>query len=833
MNRKTGIAALASAAVVASALTATLAHNASAATISHPFPFHVTYKVGVTPSASQASRDAAVEQQYNSWKATYLVHGCASNEYYVSTKGDNDAPNNGTVSEAQGYGMNIVPLMAGYDANAQVEFNGLWQLVKNHRDGQGMMQWKLDGITCNYADSGTPDGATDGDLDIGYGLILADKQWGGYTADALDWLAKFYAADVASDGHLKCEDDGPTTDTRPSDHMLDHLRAFAAYDSAHDWNKVITKTQNLIQEFISAYSPTANLLSDFVVNANTTSPSPAPANYQENQPDNIVGFNSLRVPWHMGTDALLYGSPLTLSVATHESNSYKSHSGGDPKKVYPHTKLDGTPYNTEVAEEAGDSVGPSAMAAGDQGWTDTIWNYLATNPFGDAYFGETIKMIVYIVMAGDYWSPNDSVTPPPTSGSPTPSPTSSTPPPSNAIVNGGFETGDFTGWTRTGTTSIVSSPVHSGTHAVLLGSTNPTLGDSKVAQTFTAPSGATALSFWYNIHCPDEVIYDWATATLKDNTTGTTATVLGKTCTLNQGWKQNTSTVTAGHSYTLTLVSHDENSPGDATDTTYDDVVVNGSTAPGDDFSMSLSPGSGSVTAGQSATSTVSTAVTSGSAQSVALSAAGLPAGASASFNPSSVTAGGTSTLTLSTSASTPAGSYPITVTGTAASGAHSAGYTLTVTSSSPPPPPTAIVNGGFETGDFTGWTRTGTTAITTSIVHSGTDAVRLGSTNPTNGDSKVSQTFTAPTGTTRLSFFYNITCPDDVAWDWATATVKDNTTGVTTTVLGRTCTLNQGWQQASTAVTAGHSYTVTLVSHDENNPGDATYTVYDDVTLS
>ena len=28
---------------------------------------------------------------------------------------------------------------------------------------------------------------------------------------------------------------------------------------------------------------------------------------------------------------------------------------------------------TTQAEEAGDSVGPSAMAAGDQAWTDAIW----------------------------------------------------------------------------------------------------------------------------------------------------------------------------------------------------------------------------------------------------------------------------------------------------------------------------------------------------------------------------------------------------------------------------------------------------------------------------
>ncbi|OLB79789.1 MAG: hypothetical protein AUI14_09205, partial [Actinobacteria bacterium 13_2_20CM_2_71_6] len=265
-------------------------------------------------------------------------------------------------------------------------------------------------------------------------------------------------------------------------------------------------------------------------------------------------------------------------------------------------------------------------------------------------------------------------------------------PPPSPIVNGGFESGDFTGWTRTGTTSIVTSPVHAGTHAVLLGSANPTNGDSKVAQTFTAPAGSTAVSFWYNENCPDAVTYDWATATLKDNTTGTTATVLGKTCTLNAGWKQVTGAVTPGHSYTLTLVSHDENSPGDATDTRYDDVSVDGSGVPGNDFSVSVAPASGSVTAGQSGSTTVGTAVTSGAAQSVSLSASGLPSGATASFNPASVTAGGSATLTVGTSASTPAGSYPITVTGTAASGTHTATYTLTVSTGSTGG---AVVNGG------------------------------------------------------------------------------------------------------------------------------------------
>ncbi|MFC3503556.1 S8 family serine peptidase [Micromonospora krabiensis] len=109
--------------------------------------------------------------------------------------------------------------------------------------------------------------------------------------------------------------------------------------------------------------------------------------------------------------------------------------------------------------------------------------------------------------------------------------------------------------------------------------------------------------------------------------------------------------------------------------------VVNG-TPPANDFSVSVSPTSGSTAPGGSVTATVGTATTAGSAQSVSLSASGLPTGATASFSPATVTSGGSSTLTIATSASTPAGTYPITITGTGTAGARTATYTLTVTGS-------------------------------------------------------------------------------------------------------------------------------------------------------
>ena len=107
--------------------------------------------------------------------------------------------------------------------------------------------------------------------------------------------------------------------------------------------------------------------------------------------------------------------------------------------------------------------------------------------------------------------------------------------------------------------------------------------------------------------------------------------------------------------------------------------LAGGSTQPGNDFSITASPASSSVTAGGSATATVATAVTSGSAESVALTATGQPSGVTVTFAPTSVTSGASSTATIATTSAVAAGTYPITITGTAASGSHTTTYSLTV----------------------------------------------------------------------------------------------------------------------------------------------------------
>jgi hypothetical protein len=118
--------------------------------------------------------------------------------------------------------------------------------------------------------------------------------------------------------------------------------------------------------------------------------------------------------------------------------------------------------------------------------------------------------------------------------------------------------------------------------------------------------------------------------------------------------------------------------------------------------------------------------------------------------------------------------------------------------------------------------------------VHSGGDAALVGSyKTQTNGDSKITQTFTPAAGASTLSFWYKTSCQDDVAYGWSTAALTDATTGATTTVLPHTCATDNTWHQVTTPVTAGDSYTLTLVSHDDNDSGNPTSTYYDDVTVS
>ncbi|MDI1464753.1 M4 family metallopeptidase [Catellatospora sp. KI3] len=186
---------------------------------------------------------------------------------------------------------------------------------------------------------------------------------------------------------------------------------------------------------------------------------------------------------------------------------------------------------------------------------------------------------------------------------------------------------------------------------------------------------------------------------------------------------------------------------------------------PGNDFSLTVGPGSGSVQRGASVTTTVSTATTSGSAQTVNLTASGLPSGVTASFSPSSVTSGGSSTLTLTASASAATGSAAITVTGTGSAATHTATYTVTVTTAPGGndfavtlSPSSATVAAGSSTTASVGTSTTSGSAQTVSLSVTGAPTGVTASVSPSSVTSGGSATLSVSVGASAAAGTYTLT---------------------------------------------------------------------------
>ena len=244
------------------------------------------------------------------------------------------------------------------------------------------------------------------------------------------------------------------------------------------------------------------------------------------------------------------------------------------------------------------------------------------------------------------------------------------------------------------------------------------------------------------------------------------------------------------------------------------------------DFTIAASPNTLSIVQGSlDRTDITTTAI--GFASAINLSASVTPAGPTAAFNQATIVAGGLSILTVTAGYAVAPGTYTVTVTGVEGSFMHSTSITVTVTVKT-------LVNGGFETGDLTGWTTTGVVAVDkTTTSHSGLYTAQVGSVSASS-DSTLSQTWTVPADGGKLTFFFYMVCSDKVKNDWFTVTITDGVTGAISVVQAPICT-KPGWNKVTVNLTsnAGHFVTVTFVNHDDGNPADPTYTLVDDVSFA
>lgn len=388
-----------------------------------------TYVAGtILPSVPAAQRDAQLADFYRQWKAVYFTHGCGEGRAYVDVAGDGKPVYGGTeadsitVSEAHGYGMLALVMMADSDPQARSDFDAMVNYAQDHpaSSSSGLMAWnQVEGCADAGVDVGGSNSATDGDLDIAYALLLADKVWGSegaidYAARARATMAAILAYEVEPVSmHLGIGDWALYPDetyyrytTRSSDFMLSTLRSFAAASGDAAWTAVLDRTYEVMAVMRRDHASQTGLMPDFIVELDTT-PRPADAGFLEGEADGLYAWNAGRYPWRVALDYLLSGDSRASAAVAPINAFMRTSTAQDPRRIADTYGLDGT-VPAGHGENSMAFVAPLGVAAmidsGNQDWLDAIWADVVATPLSqEDYFGNTLKLLSMIAMSG-HWA---------------------------------------------------------------------------------------------------------------------------------------------------------------------------------------------------------------------------------------------------------------------------------------------------------------------------------------------------------------------------------------------------------------------------------------------
>jgi endo-1,4-beta-D-glucanase Y len=323
------------------------------------YPFPQNFK-GNYCTYPETYDNETVRAAYQAWKAATITTDGAGGFQRVK-KPDSGTVIGSTVSEGIGYGM----ILAVY-LDDQKLFDNLWNYEQIHLDGNGLMNWEI-GPDGNVTSGGTG-AATDGDEDMAWALVMADRQWGGKGALSDSYLnhAKKlidlvwnFEVDHTRAEMLKPGDSWGNVDvTNPSYFAPAAFRVFGQVTGkASDWNKVVTGNYDILERSLNATSGNAN---NGLVPAWCNS-SGAPTTAFAGSPTYFQN-DSTRTPFRVGQDYCHFGEPRAKTYLAKISSFYANIGVANIVDGY---ELNGTPKPDRAVNgaQAASFVGPAGVGA--------------------------------------------------------------------------------------------------------------------------------------------------------------------------------------------------------------------------------------------------------------------------------------------------------------------------------------------------------------------------------------------------------------------------------------------------------------------------------------
>ena len=377
---------------------------------------------------SKATLNQDLLSFYNAWKLRYLrpVEGPSPLKEYLFYTLEQPTSNNAvTCSEAMGYGTVIFSIMSKFDPTAKSHFTSLYNYIKSFPSiyNNNLMAWQQIKDSNGNIVHGEPEpsSATDGDMEISYGLLLANNIWGAndpinYKDEAIKRINALMDSCVNKNDYILTLGDwvnGIAENnfkyvTRSSDFIIYHLKEFIKVDpkNRNQWRLVIKRINSIISNQMKMQSRYNGLMPDFFIKDKGKYIAPK-VKILETIHDGDYYFNSCRIPRRYSMDIILNKSPVTSQLHTlnkwikkeTESNPRNIKSGyfianNSPGKAF------GSPNDLSFIEPF---LVSSLTEKGNDDWTIALWQSLLAKPIADCTFYEnTLKLLAMIVATGNW-----------------------------------------------------------------------------------------------------------------------------------------------------------------------------------------------------------------------------------------------------------------------------------------------------------------------------------------------------------------------------------------------------------------------------------------------
>jgi endo-1,4-beta-D-glucanase Y len=370
-------------------------------TAKHPFPHPKKSAFCTYPTNAN---NADVTAAYQDWKNTVVTADGAGGFLRVK-KPDSGTVIGSTVSEGMGYGM----LLAVY-MDDQPLFDGLWKYEQLHLNGNGLMNWEIGpdgGVT-----AGGSGGATDGDEDMAFALVMADLQWGGrgtlndtylnHAKKLIDAIWNFEVDHTRQDMLKPGDQWGDVDVTNPSYFAPAYYRVFGPVTGkTAEWTRVLDTSYAILAKSLNTASGNAdNGLVPAWCNSSGVpgGASGAPLNFQN---------DATRTPFRIAEDYCFANEPRAKTYLAKISSFYAGVGVANITNGY---DLDGTPHPEKVFPaglQAASFVGPAGVGAMHspqyQTFIDQAYAELATLKLsaGTIYYQKSWTALSLLMLTGN------------------------------------------------------------------------------------------------------------------------------------------------------------------------------------------------------------------------------------------------------------------------------------------------------------------------------------------------------------------------------------------------------------------------------------------------